>query len=209
MTAYNPVVRWLARALREYADEEAPVTYALLGLILGIYLIEVGYVYAYDLEGTAVFASGLFGVAPLVAWPLAPVLHNDVFHLIGSVGGGFVLGVPLEHRLTRRRYVALILVSAYISTLAGVAVMAVFADGALAFYGASGIVFAMAGYAVTIPWQPGSIRSFEWMAILLGALSLGTLLMDPLTGPYFSPHWINGGHLAGFALGLLYAKTRS
>lgn len=203
----NPALDWTWQALREYVDQDAPVTYSLLGIIIGIYAAEVYFMVRYNLDSTQVFATGLFGVLPVAAWPLAPVLHKGFLHFASSLFGVFLLGVAVEQTMSRWRYVAFLVVSAYLSTAAGVLVMWVFADGRLAFYGSSGIIFALAGYTVaTLPWVGRRLREFEKMAVVLGLISMLTVLVDPLTGPYFTVHWVNGGHLGGIVVGLLFAR---
>lgn len=198
----NPLVNWLLEMIQEIPEEDAPVTYSLIGVITGIFVIEIGMTKVYGLSQIQVFSTGLFGVYPTVAWILAPLLHRGPLHWIASVVGLVFLGTAVERHWPRLRYIGFLLLAGYGATAAGVLVMRAFTDSQLAFYGTSGIVFALAGFAlVHLPWSHLRVTRVEWFASFVGVIALLQLLIDPLTGPYFDPHWINGGHTAGFVIG--------
>lgn len=199
-------------ALRENWDRQAPVTYAVIGFVVGIFAVEVVFTLTRGLAGIHVFATGLFGVAPYVAWPLSPFLHRGSLHFGSSLVGLWLLGVPVEQYWTRWRYAAFLLASGYVATAVGVATMAPFTTKSVAFYGSSGMIFALGGFAlVYFPRWFGEVKTSEWLATFVGAVALLTVVIDPLTGPYLTAEWINGGHLGGLVVGLvvgLWRRTR-
>jgi membrane associated rhomboid family serine protease len=81
-------------------------------------------------------------------------------------------------------------------------VLGTFSDQQLAFYGTSGIIYALAGYSLThLPRKHDGLDLVEMFAIFIGFVALVSVLVDPFTGPYFEPRWINGGHTSGFLIG--------
>lgn len=199
----NPVVAWLQDALAEYTDHSAPVTYGLIGLVVGVFAVEMVYAYTRGLGSTRVFATGLFGLVPWLAWPLAPLLHSGSLHFLASVGGLWLLGLPVEQHWRRWRYAAFLFASGYLATAIGVLFIAPFTEKAIAFYGSSGMIYALAGFALAyLPFQRGRVTASEWLAVFVGAIALLSVASDPFTGPYFAPDWINGGHLGGLVVGL-------
>lgn len=203
----SPLVDWLLEMVQELPEEDAPVTYSLIGVITGIFIIEIGMTRFYGLPQIRVFSTGLFGVYPTVAWIAAPLLHRGLLHWIASVVGLVFLGAAVERHWPRWRYIGFLLVAGYSATAAGAVVMRAFTDSQLAFYGTSGIVFALAGFAlVHLPWSHLRVTRVEWFAAFIGVVALLQVIVDPLTGPYFDPYWINGGHAVGFVIGAVAAR---
>jgi membrane associated rhomboid family serine protease len=203
----NPVVDWLLAMLQELPEEDAPVTYWLIGIITGVFIIEIGMTRLYGLPRIQVFSTGLFGVYPTIAWTVSPILHRDPLHWFASVVGLVFLGAAVERHWARRRYLGFLLIAGYGATAAGVVSMRLFTDSQLAYYGTSGIVFALAGFAlVHLPWSHLRVTKVEWFGALVGGVALLQVIFDPFTGPYLHPGWINGGHLAGFVIGALAGR---
>ncbi len=205
----NPVLDAVWEAVRENWNRRAPVTYAVIGFVVGIFAFEVVFTLTRGLAGIQVFATGLFGVAPYLAWPLSPFLHRGVLHLGSSLAGLWLLGLPVEEHWRRWRYVAFLLASGYIATTVGVVTMAPFTGKNIAFYGSSGMIFALGGFAVVFfPRWFGEVETSEWLATLVGAVAVVTVAVDPLTGPYLTPDWVNGGHLGGLVVGMVVGRWK-
>jgi membrane associated rhomboid family serine protease len=198
----NPVVDWLLEMVQGIPEEDAPVTYSLICLITIIFIIEIGMTLFYGLPQIRIFSTGLFGEYPTAGWIAAPLLHRGLLHWIASVGGLLFLGTAVERHWSRWRFVGFLLIAGYGATAAGALVMRAFTKSQLAFYGTSGIVFALAGFAlIHLPWSHSRVTRVEWFAAFIGVVALLQVIVDPLTGPYFDPYWINGGHMAGFVIG--------
>lgn len=202
LTQNNPLINWLLEMVKEISEKDAPITYSLIGIITGVFIVEVGMTRFYGLPQIQVFSSGLFGVYPKVAWIAAPLLHSGLLHWMASVVGLVFLGTAVERHWPQWRYLGFLIITGYGATAVGALVMGAFTDSQLAFYGTSGIVFALAGFAlVHLPWSHVQVTQVEWFAAFIGVIALLQILIDPLTGPYFDPYWINGGHTAGFVIG--------
>ncbi|MFB6152987.1 MAG: rhomboid family intramembrane serine protease, partial [Halodesulfurarchaeum sp.] len=196
------VRRWVTSATAAYRPHRAPVTLGVLGIIIGIFAMEVAYTARTGVSSTDVFATGLFGVAPWIAWPLAPVLHRGWLHVISNMLGVWLLGTPVERSLERGQYVGLLVASGYFATGTGALVLLVLGDSPVAFYGSSGIVYALGGFSlIFFPSATDPVGPAEWLAATFGGIAVLTLAVDPFTGAFLKPHWLNGGHLGGFAFG--------
>lgn len=200
----NPALALLWEAFQENRGHRAPVTYSVIGFVVGMFAVELVFTYQYDLASTRVFATGLFGVAPTVAWALSPFLHKGVFHFFASLLGLWLLGLPIEQSWGRWQYAIFLLGSGYLATAAGVALLVPFTAQDVAFYGSSGMIYALSGFAVVYyPRWFGEVRKSEWLAVFVGAVGLLYVLVDLVTGPFLTAEWVNGGHLGGLVVGVL------
>jgi len=193
----------LRDTVHEYATACAPITYAFSGVIIGVFLLEVWFVQTTSVGSIHVFATGLFGINPALAWLLSPFLHQNVAHFAGNLVLFWMLGLAIERHWSKWRYIGFLIGVGYAATFLGAGFVALFSPKQIAFYGSSGMVFALAGFALIHFLRPHiEIRKIEWLGVFIGILALAIVLIDPLTGPYLAPHWINAGHAAGFMLGL-------
>lgn len=197
---------YLVEALSQYRDKEAPWIFGLIALVSGIFVLEVFLTIAVGAKSVEVIATGLFGVAPLIAWPLSPFIHQGIFHFSANIGGLLLFGIPLEAQLADSKYVTLLGVAAVVSTVVGSILFSVTTTGPIAYYGISGVLYALAGYAVThYTRKPDSLEPIEWLA-LLGGVSAGVAVVSNiLMGVVLSEHPVNGGHVSGFVIGLALA----
>lgn len=191
-------------ALREYSEVRSPVSLVLLGVVVLVFLGEAFALMMLAVDSIEVFASGLFGVHPVIAWVLAPVLHRGVAHFLASVLGIVLVGFSMERHWSQDRFILVVVLTGYVSVAAGAAVLMLFSKRQTAFYGASGIVYMLAGYALThmLTSHP-DYRRIEWVSVLIGVAAVVDVLRDVMTGPFFEPHWFNGAHLSGLVIGIL------
>jgi membrane associated rhomboid family serine protease len=192
----------LKTGLQQYKESDSTITYLLMILLAAVFLIEILVTAFRGLGTVQIFATGVFGVYPWIAWPLSPVLHKGILHFAASLVGLTVVGLPIERHWTRKRYTVFLVLTGYATILAGAAMLGTFSDQQLAFYGTSGIIYALAGYSLThLPRKHDGLDLVEMFAIFIGFVALVSVLVDPFTGPYFEPRWINGGHTSGFLIG--------
>jgi len=198
----NPAVSALRSGFQEYRESTSTITYLLMTLVAAVFLIEIAVTAFRSLSSIRIFATGVFGVYPWIAWPLSPVLHRGFLHFAASIVGLVVVGIPIERHWSRRRYSAFLLLTGYTTIVFGAAFLSVFSDQQLAFYGTSGIIYALAGYSLThLPRRHDNLDLIEKFAVFIGFAALVSVLIDPFTGPYFEPLWVNGGHTSGFLIG--------
>lgn len=135
-------------------------------------------------------------------------LHKGVGHVVVNVVFIVFLGAAVERHWPWKRYLVFLVVAGYVSIAVGAAVKLAFADDPVAFLGASGILFALAGYAFVhhLTWSHTQMSRVEWFASFFGALLLLVVLADIVAGPYVDPDWFNGGHAGGFVVGALAGR---
>ncbi|MFB1064853.1 rhomboid family intramembrane serine protease [Natrinema sp. H-ect4] len=198
----NTAVSGLKKAFQQYQEADSTVTYLLMTVVAAVFLLEIFVTAVRSLSSIRIFATGVFGVYPWIAWPLSPVLHRGFLHFSASIVGLIVVGIPIERHWSRRRYLAFLVLTGYTTIVFGAAFLSVFSDQQLAFYGTSGIIYALAGYSLThLPRRHNDLDLIEKFAVFIGVAALLSVLIDPFTGPYFEPRWINGGHASGFLIG--------
>jgi membrane associated rhomboid family serine protease len=195
----------LEAAISEYRGAEAPLTWSLLTVVSCVFAFQVMLTILSDAQSINVVATGLFAGAPLVAWPLSPLLHGGILHVAANVGGVFVFGVPIEADLPEDRYVHLVVIAAVCSTVAGSLLMLASTSGPIAVYGLSGVLYAFAGFAVLQYGTGTPIEGpSEKVAFLGGIAAAITVVKDVLLG-IVTGSSINGGHTAGLLIGLTLA----
>lgn len=200
----NPAISGLKKAYQEYLDTGSRITYLLMTVVAAVFLVEVVMTAVIGLQSIQVFATGIFGVYPWIAWPFSPVLHRGILHFIATLVGLTVVGIPIEKHWTWKQYTAFLVVTGYATIVFGAAFMAVFSEKQLAFYGTSGVIYALAGYSLThLPRRHNDLNLTEWFAVFIGVVAFITVILDPFTGPYFAPRWINGGHTSGLMIGVI------
>ncbi|WP_262174617.1 rhomboid family intramembrane serine protease [Haloarcula laminariae] len=198
----NPAVSALNKAYQEYTEGDSTLTYLLGIIVAAVFLLEVAFTAITSLDSIQILATGIFGVHPVIAWPFSPVLHRGFPHFAANLVGLLAVGIPMEKHWNRKRYSLFLVVTGYLTIMAGTGFMWIFSESPLAFYGTSGVVYALAGYSLIHLFR--SHQQFNWsekVAALIGFLALVSVVVDPFTGPYFEPSWINAGHASGFVIG--------
>lgn len=201
---------------------DAPITTVLAILLLVVFLEQAA---AALLAGVSIeaIASHLFLEYTTWAWLLSFFLHRNLVHFATNVALIWLLGRVLEASFPRWAYVAFVGLTAVASTLGGLLFTASFTSDPVAVYGASGLGFALATYALSIPLATadsvraayrlehlfGALTPAEELAFLIGLSAVLTVLIDLLTGPFWTVYWANGGHTAGAAVGCLAGAIRA
>lgn len=194
----------LKTVISEYREAEAPITYGLIGLVVGVFLVEVLMTYLWSLSSISIFATGIFGVHPSIAWPSAPLLHKDILHFVATIWGLLIFGVPFEKHWHKGRFILFLVLTGYLTIVAGALVLMMFSKQQVAVYGTSGIIYALAGFALTHILRPHrNISVIELITVVFGVVALIDVLIDPFTPPYLAPDWINGGHTLGIVIGIV------
>ncbi len=204
----DPVLSRLQTTFRAYVTSDAMVTYVVIGLIAVVFLIEILMTALFSLGSIQGFATGIFTVHPTAAWSISPVLHRGFLHFAASVCGLLIVGIPVEQHWARSRYTVFLILIGYGTIAAGAGVLWAFAEQPVAFYGTSGVIYALAGYSLThLPRQHTALNAVERAAVVIGVLALLSVVLDTLTGPYFAAQWVNGGHISGFIIGAVVGRS--
>jgi membrane associated rhomboid family serine protease len=188
---------------REYTEAHSPITQSLI-IVIGIVFIGelVGAALLTRSNSVRIFSTGIFDVHPWIAWPLSPVLHKGLKHFLANILFALLYGIPVERHWNTKAYLIFLAVTGYATIAFGTGFLWLFTDDQLAFYGASGIIYALAGYSSTHFFiEHDTLDLTEKVALVFGFIALLSVILDIITGPYFTPRWINGGHLSGFVIG--------
>ncbi|TQQ79148.1 rhomboid family intramembrane serine protease [Halonotius terrestris] len=200
----EPLGETAREAKEQYLAADAPVTLTLIWIVAAVFAGEVALSVLLGTQSIRVLAVGSFKLHPEIAWLAAPVLHAGFGHVLTNIGGLAILGIPLEQHFSKRQFGIFVIVTAYLSTAIGGVFIAAFTADQVAMYGISGTVYAMAGVAIVqFCSSRNPPRGFEWIALLLAISAAVTVVLDPFTGPFFHPDWINGGHTGGLVTGLI------
>lgn len=227
-------LRLVAAGLRSVGVDlrrrRSPLTNGLVVALLAVFAVQA---VAGRRVGTSAawVATSLFVEHERRAWLLSVLLHRNVQHLGANVATLWLLGRIVEPLLAATRFALLVVAAAAGSVLGGLLFTAALADGPVAVYGASGVVFGLAGFAACLlagredrdaddrdgPSVLGLGRPIggrspaEEVGVLVGLAAIGTVVADVLTGPVLTAYWINGGHaigaLTGLAAGLGWVHT--
>lgn len=216
---YATTLRGLLSDLRQ---REAPITQWVL---LAICLVVLGqtvaavYLHASILGVTSYF----FLEYPIPAWSLSFFLHRDVLHFLANIALIGLIGRVVEQDFSSRAYLWFLAGSAILSGIGGYAFRAAFTSGPVAAYGASGFGFALATYSLALPFRGGhgiqqslspesllaNTSPAERFVFLLGISAVLKVLLNLLTGPFFTVDWTNGAHLVGALVGITVGRIHS
>jgi len=169
------------------------VTRTLIGINVGIYLLELAMGGDINGVGSKIFEKGaLFG--PLVAqgdwWRLITTafLHYGPIHLGFNMLFLYWIGTPVEQYLGRSRF----LIVYFVSSLAGSAGALVFAPSAVTV-GASSAIFGILGAALVLERQRNFVLGGSALALIVINLILSFTLSNISVG----------GHIGGLIGGIL------
>ena len=174
------------------ATGDAPITKALIGINLAIYLITVLQSHSTTPNGSIVDRFLLYG--PSVAhgdwWRLVTsmFLHASILHIGFNMYVLWVIGTPVEQYLGATRYLGLY----FVSGLAGSA-GALLQSPLTPVLGASGAIFGVLGAMMILEWQVTGRLAGQAAALV--AINLGLSFVIP------NISW--GGHVGGLIGGIL------
>jgi len=185
----------VVRAFRR-GGSTAVVTYSILGLCIGIYLLQI-------IPGSGV-TSALLYFPPLTytePWRMITALfvhsQNSIFHILFNMYALFLFGPLLEGLLGRSRFLALYLLSGF-----GGSVAVLLLAPMSAVVGASGAIFGLFGAFFVIQRKLGG-NSVQLFVVIGLNFAIGFL---PGTNISWQAHL--GGVIVGALVGLIYLATR-
>lgn len=184
------------------ASGSAPITKALIGINVAIYLLTASQGGGLNSPGGNLFAKWiLFG--PFVVhggWyrlVSAMFLHASIIHIGFNMYALWVIGTPVEQYLGRARYVGLY----FVSGLAGSA-GALLATPLSPTLGASGAVFGILGAMLILEWQITGRLAGNAMTMIV----INLIITFAIPGISYGAHL--GGLVGGILITLGYAHWR-
>ena len=200
----TPFENGLRSIVAQHRSLSAPVTDLLAVAVCGIYAIQAVQTALWGAPSVFEATNYVYLHAPWLAWPLSPLLHGGLAHVVPNVVTLFLFGRIAETHLTRRRFTTMAFAAAAgsIAALAGWN-MVFAAESPVAVYGISGVVFAAAGFAVVHFPSHDRVTDLELLAVLFGLCAVALVGVQALAALLFrSPATINVGHAVGLLVGL-------
>ena len=198
-----PFENGLRPVFADHRSLSAPVTDLLVVIVCAVYAVQAFQTALWGAPSVFVTTNYVYLRAPWLAWPLSPLLHGGLVHVIPNVVTLFAFGRIAEATLPGRRYASMALVASVASIGALAAWSLAFGSGPQAVYGISGVVFAAAGFALVHVPQHGRVTDLELLALLFGVCAAGLVGVEVLTAVLLrSPASINVGHAAGLLVGV-------
>ena len=182
----------------------APVTDLLAVIVCAVYAGQAFQAVLWDAPSVFVATNYAYLRLPWLAWPLSPLLHGGLVHVVPNLITLLAFGRIAEDHLTTGQFVAM-------ATVAAVGSIAALAAWGLAFgsrpyvaaYGISGVVFAAGGFAAVHLPSHERVTDLELLAVLFGACAVGLVGVEALTAAAVgSPAGLNVGHAVGLLVGL-------
>ncbi|MFB6090937.1 MAG: rhomboid family intramembrane serine protease [Halobellus sp.] len=181
----------------------APITDFLVVAVCAVYALQAFGTALWDAPSVFATTNYVYLRAPWLAWPLSPLLHGGLTHVVPNVLTLFAFGRVAEAALPARRFAALVVLSAAgsIAALAGWSLL-FGSDPTVAVYGISGVVFAAGGFAVAHFPRRRRVSDLELLATLFGVCAVGLVTAELLAAALLgSPAVANVGHAAGVLVG--------
>ncbi|MFD1598698.1 rhomboid family intramembrane serine protease [Halobellus rarus] len=201
MTPFENGVRVL---FAQHRALSAPITDLLTVAVCGIYAVQAAQTAIWGAPSVFEATNYVYLRAPWLAWPLSPLLHGGLAHVVPNVVTLFVFGRVAEAHLPFRQFgtMAFVAAAGSIAALAGWGV--VFGSGSnVAVYGISGVVFAAGGFAVLHFPRHDRVTDLELLTVLFGLCAVALVAAESLVAlVLLSPATINVGHAVGLLVGL-------
>ena len=200
----TPFANGLGSIVAQHRSLSAPVTDLLSVAVCGVYAIQAAQAVFWGVPSVFEATNYVYLRAPWLAWPLSPLLHGGLAHVVPNVVTLFLFGRIAEAHLPRRRFAAMAFVAAAgsIAALAGWSVIFA-AEPHVAVYGISGVVFAAAGFAAAHFPGHDRVTDLELLAVLFGLCAVALVGVQALAALLLrSPATINVGHAVGLLVGL-------
>lgn len=193
--------------LAHHRSVSAPVTDLLAVAVCAVYAGQAIQAVRWGAPSVFVATNYAYLRAPWLAWPLSPLLHGGLVHVVPNLLTLLAFGRIVEDHLTTRRFVAMAAVAAVgsIAALAGWG-LAFGSRPYVAAYGISGVVFAAGGFAIGHLPAHDRVTDLELLAVLFGACAVGLVVVETVGATVsLSPSGLNVGHATGLVVGLTTA----
>jgi len=182
----------------------APVTDLLAVVVCAVYAGQGFQAVLWDAPSVFVATNYAYLRVPWLAWPLSPLLHGGLVHVVPNLLTLLAFGRIAEDHLSTGQFAAMAAAAAIgsIAALAGWG-LAFGSRPYVAAYGISGVVFAAGGFAVVHLPDHERVTDLELLAVLFGLCAVGLVGVEVLgAAAVGSPASVNVGHAVGLLVGL-------
>jgi membrane associated rhomboid family serine protease len=203
----TPFESGVRAVVAQHRSLSAPVTDLLAVVVCAVYAAQAVQAVRWGAPSVYVATNYAYLRVPWLAWPLSPLLHGGLVHVVPNLLTLLAFGRVVEAHLTTRRFAAMAAVAAVgsIAALAGWG-LAFGSRPYVAAYGISGVVFAAGGFAAVHFPVHDRVTDLELLSVLFGLCAIGLVAVETLGAAVsLSPASVNVGHGAGLLVGLVTA----
>jgi len=200
----TPFESGVRTVIAHHRSLSAPVTDLLAIVVCAVYAGQAFQAVLWDAPSVFVATNYAYFRLPWVAWPLSPLLHGGLVHVVPNLITLLAFGRIVEDHLTTGQFAAMAAVAA-VGSIAALAAwgLAFGSRPYVAAYGISGVVFAAGGFAVVHLPGHERVTDLELLAVLFGACAVGLVGVEALgAAAVGSPASLNVGHAVGLLAGL-------
>jgi len=200
----SPFESGVRTAVAQYRSLSAPVTDLLAVAVCAVYAGQAFQAVRWGTPSVFVATNYAYLRVPWLAWPLSPLLHGGLVHVVPNLLTLLAFGRIVEAHLTTRRFAAMAAVAAVgsIAALAGWG-LAFGSQSYVAAYGISGVVFAAGGFAIVHLPAHDRVTDLELLAVLFGMCAVALVAVEAVGAAVsLSPASVNVGHAVGLLVGL-------
>ena len=200
----TPFESGVRSVIAQHRSLSAPVTDLLTVAVCAVYAGQAFQAVLWDAPSVFVATNYAYLRVPWLVWPLSPLLHGGLVHVVPNLITLFAFGRIAEDHLTTGQFASMATVAATgsIGALAAWG-LAFGSDPYVAAYGISGVVFAAGGFAVVHLPSHERVTDLELLAVLFGACAVGLVGVEALgAAAVGSPAGLNVGHAVGLLVGL-------
>ena len=200
----TPFERGVRTVVVHHRSLSAPVTDLLAVVVCAVYAAQAFQTVRWGAPSVFVATNYAYLSVPLLAWPLSPLLHGGLVHVVPNLLTLLAFGRIVEAHLTTHRFAAMAAVAAVASIAALAGWGLVFGSRPyVAAYGISGVVFAAGGFAVVHFPAHEQVTDLELLAVLFGVCAVALTGVESVGAAVsLSPAGVNVGHVMGLAVGL-------
>ncbi|QCC46529.1 rhomboid family intramembrane serine protease [Halobellus limi] len=200
----TPFANGLGSIVAQHRSLSAPVTDLLSVAVCGVYAIQAAQAVFWGVPSVFEATNYVYLRAPWLAWPLSPLLHGGLAHVVPNVITLFLFGRVAESHLPFGRFATMASAAAVGSIVALAGWSVAFGSGSnVAVYGISGVVFAAGGFALVHLPRHERVTDLELLAVLFGLCAVALVAVESFVALVsLSPANVNVGHAVGLLVGL-------
>ncbi|MFC7069807.1 rhomboid family intramembrane serine protease [Halobaculum lipolyticum] len=194
---------FVSRLVAQYRAAHTSTTLALVALASTVFAIQLAGVALTPADSVRQLTAYLYLGGDDAVYLLSLFLHRGPLHFLSNVVVLLVLA-PQERHFSPGGYWSFVAVAGVGSLAAGYAVLLAYSpEPNVAFYGISGLGYALAGFALARGLRfRRTLTELDVVAAVVGVSSAVEVAANLLVNLPTAPVAVNGGHLAGLLVGL-------
>ena len=201
---------WFSALLTQYRSCRPHTTIFLGGLSTAVFAAQLLGAYYLGAPSVRDLTNVLYVYGGSAIYLLSLFLHQGILHFLSNALGLLILS-PQERHFSDKGFWTFVGAAAVFSLGGGYAILYLFANEEyIAFYGISGVVYALSGFALVRGIRNRKdVAEVDTVGAIFGISAVINVLMNLFRSFPHSPVEVNGGHLFGLIVGLIFGLTRN